>query len=405
METKLWLFLNPFNQTNMSGFLTTLLTRLTPPPFHNPPEYDGLEFRKGIFVFRPAYFQTEALLLGCLVTYIVVFFYGKSQNFRKANKWLDAHLPLLTAQFSSPTNGGLTSDGFSDLFNFSTGRRNVAKLHTIFTLRPRHDIVQMIFQIGRTFVDLEHRYTDDIQLDFTLSSSALPGGCDFVWAIAKKEELRSVKSDRWDLVRCSYYVLSAFLKFCLQTFTKTTENSALPPLVSVMSEYADVTESILKTTNIATVLQNPAVLPYFRSLSITDQPRERPTTGPLSPTEREKHVILSLHAPSSSDAGATLPLVTAVFSFVDVLSKINLRPETKTKLRKVREDLDKDLKEEATREKKEEQEAALEDKKAAKRKIEEDRIARLSAAEQKKILERERKRALRKSQGKVAVRK
>jgi hypothetical protein len=41
------------------------------------------------------------------------------------------------------------------------------------------------------------------------------------------------------------------------------------------------------------------------------------------------------------------------------------------------------------------------DKAAAKRKAIEEKLSKLSAAEQKKVLERERKRALRKTQGRV----
>jgi len=297
----------------------------------------------------------------------------------------DAHLPILEQQFSKPTNEGLTQDGYSDYFNFSTGRRGVTSLHSIFTLRPRHDFLQWAFQIGRTFVDLQYRPRDEIQLDFKL----LPGTLvpDFVWAVVAKDELLSIKDDRWDL-----------------TFTRTSENPKLPPTLSVMSEFADVTDNLLKpfgSFSLSAALSDPAILPYFRSLSVTDQPRDRPATGPLATPEREKHVILSLTAPPPSRAAATAPLVAAAFAFIDCLSKVSLRPETRIKLKKTREDLDRNLKDEAQSDKKEEATQALEDKKAAKRKAEEERVSRLSAVEQKKVIERERKRSIRKQQGKV----
>jgi len=61
---------------------------------------------------------------------------------------------------------------------------------------------------------------------------------------------------------------------------------------------------------------------------------------------------------------------------------MNLRPETRSKMKKVREDVDKEIREEAVKEKKEE---VAEDKKAARRKAELERVSRLSAAEQKKV--------------------
>ncbi|KAF8076408.1 hypothetical protein FPV67DRAFT_1405871 [Lyophyllum atratum] len=375
----------------MASALTKVLAGLTPPPHINPVEYDGLEYRWSVFVFRPALFQLELYLLAGLLVYIAFVTVGISRNSAKVNKWhvthspfrsssnmFNAHIPILEKQFSKPLGKtGLTKDGYSDFFNFSTGRRNVMSLHTVFTLKPRHDFLQWLYQFGRTFVDLQYRPKDDVTLDFRLSAGAL--NQDFVWAVVAKEELLSIKDDRWDL-----------------TFTRTSEISTLPPSLSVMTEYADVTDNLLKPTLLA-ALNDPKVLPYFRSLSVTDQPRIRPE-GPLPASSRQKHVILSLSLPSGH-VEDTAKLVAAIFPFIDSLSTINLRPETKSKLKKTRDELDKDLKADSEKEKKEEQ--AADDKKAAKRKAEAERISKLPAAEQQKILEKERKRILRKSQGKV----
>jgi len=110
-----------------------------------------------------------------------------------------------------------------------------------------------------------------------------------------------------------------------------------------------------------------------------------------------------------------------MFTFIDSLNKVVLRPETKTKLRKTRELLDKEFKEELEREKKEEASAAKEEERIKKRQAENERIAKLSAAEQNKvrrhcrtecasihyfpqIQEKERKKQMRKAQ-KSSVRK
>jgi hypothetical protein len=147
---------------------------------------------------------------------------------------------------------------------------------------------------------------------------------------------------------------------------------------------------------------------------ITDQPRVRP--GVVS-AKREKRVILSLAVPPLADAAISAQLVSAMFGLIDALEKINLRPETKTKIKKARENFAKTLKDEAERDAREE---AADAKLAAKRRAEEERIARLSAAEQQKVilltctisffllipsvhqlLERDRKRNMRKTQGKI----
>ncbi|KAK2466227.1 hypothetical protein APHAL10511_001869 [Amanita phalloides] len=361
-----------------------LLAGLTPPPFVQPIDYDGLEYKWNMFVFRPGQFKAELYLLAAVLFYIVWFKLGAIRNRKKADTWLQAHFPIYEQQFTAASRGGLITDGYSDFFAFSTGRCNVASLHTIFKLRPRHDFLQWAFQTARTFIDLDHNPKDNIQLDFKLAPGTF--AYDLVWAVVAKDELRTIKNDRWDL-----------------TFTKTSENYALSPTLSVMSEYADVTENMLKPIgnfSLINVFGDPKILPYFRSLSVTDQPRQRPL-GPVSAEEREKHVILSLRVPPSSRTGDAAALVTAMFAFVDSLAKFSLHPETKAKLKKSRDELDRSLKVEAEREKKEQLSQAAEDKKAAKRRAEDERVAKLSAAEQQKILEKERKKTLRKSQGKV----
>ncbi|KII95175.1 hypothetical protein PLICRDRAFT_48143 [Plicaturopsis crispa FD-325 SS-3] len=368
----------------MSQLLATVLTRVTPPPFVNPVDYDGPEYRWRFLVFRPELLKQEGVhfLLLAVLVYVAFIFWGRSYNSTLAHAWYNAHLPLLKAQFSAPEASPLTADGNSDLFAYSTGRRGVHALHTIFTLRPRHDFLQYAFQVLRTLIDLQYRPHDEIELDFKLGKGS-EGVHEFVWAVVNKSELKGVKDYRWDL-----------------TFTRTTENPALPASLSVMSEFADVTENLLKSTGLVKALSDPDILPYFRSLSVTDQPRARPS-APIPAANREKHVILSLSAPPASAAHATVPLVGAIFAFIDALPKASssLRPETRTKLRKARDELDKELVEERLKEDREEEE---EKKKAAKKRLEEERVSKLSASEQKKILEREKKRAMKKQQGKIS---
>ncbi|KAG1755672.1 DUF1682-domain-containing protein [Suillus lakei] len=351
----------------MASLLVKILGAMTPPPFVQPTDYDGWEVKWKFLVFRPRLFQNQAYLLTVLLAYVAIAIYGKYVNSKRANSWYNAHLPLFQDQFSSPTTAsGLIADGYTDFFNFSTGRRAIASMHTVFSLRPRQDPLQLIYHFGWQMYDLRY--------------NPIP---DYVWAVLAKDEFASIKDKRWDL-----------------TFTRTADHASLPPSLSVMTEWADVTDNLFKATpalSLTKLLSDPINLKYFKSISVTDQPRERPAV-PLTPAEREKHVILCLAVPPADKAAETIPLVSAMFTFIDGLTKMNLRPETRSKMKKVREDVDKEIREEAVKEKKEE---VAEDKKAARRKAELDRVSRLSAAEQKKIIERDRKRALKRSQGKV----
>ena len=70
----------------------------------------------------------------------------------------------------------------------------------MFTFRPRHDLIQQAFHFGRSLVDVHYRQVDSLELDFRLTPGTAP---ECVWAIVAKDELLSIKDDRWDLVRLS----------------------------------------------------------------------------------------------------------------------------------------------------------------------------------------------------------
>lgn len=63
------------------------IQRITPQtPVNAPREYDGLEWRYKAFVFRPATFSFEAIMLGVLGAYLGLYFLGKSVNNGRAQK-------------------------------------------------------------------------------------------------------------------------------------------------------------------------------------------------------------------------------------------------------------------------------------------------------------------------------
>ena len=95
-------------------------------------------------------------------------------------------------------------DGSSDLFGFSTGRRAVSSLHTVFALRPRHDFFQYAYEVLRGFVDLDWKVVDEVELDFTFQDSANVPEC--IWAVVAKSELKEIKNTRWDLVSAAQVI-------------------------------------------------------------------------------------------------------------------------------------------------------------------------------------------------------
>ena len=125
---------------------------------------------------------------------------------------MNAHKALYESQFTRPLDGGLTKDGYSDMFAFSTGRRALRSLHTVFALRPRHDALQLAFQFAwQNVYDLSYEPRDTLTLEFALADDyAAP---DAVFAIVAKDELPSIRSARWDLVRRPLDSLIALFRF------------------------------------------------------------------------------------------------------------------------------------------------------------------------------------------------
>lgn len=95
-----------------------------------------------------------------------------------------------------------TLDGSSDFFAFSTGRRAISSLHTTITLRPYQDFFQLAYQVIRGIIEITYRAEDEVELDFTFQDSANVPDC--VWGIVAKDELKSIKDSRWDLVSTVY---------------------------------------------------------------------------------------------------------------------------------------------------------------------------------------------------------
>ena len=83
----------------------------------------------------------------------------------------------------------------------------MASLHTVFALRPRHDLLQVIFQFLYGLYDFSYEPSDVVTLDFKLhANTSAPEG---IIAFVHKGELKSIKRERWDLV-CNnlvFYIL------------------------------------------------------------------------------------------------------------------------------------------------------------------------------------------------------
>ncbi len=109
------------------------------------------------------------------------------------------------------------TDGPATHLQYFTGRRNVLSLHIIFSLIPRHNLLEWAYNFARSMFDpafeQQQHVQDEVILDFTLGEGSLgmQGEGPGVWAVVDKSGvLPVIRKERWDAVRWSG-VLAAWM--------------------------------------------------------------------------------------------------------------------------------------------------------------------------------------------------
>ncbi|PWN49003.1 hypothetical protein IE53DRAFT_388791 [Violaceomyces palustris] len=387
--------------------------------------YQGLEYRLGSkFVFRPALFRAEAVLLSVSFLFLLVHLVGKSRNRLLANRWAKAALPILDQEFALVARGAggksksggdddgdiLTWNGGGSALIYASGRRNVESLHALITLKPRHDPMERLYNFlyDTATAETVSSSRDLITLSFTLPQSEPDNLCG-VFGVVDKSELRTTRMGRFDL-----------------SFAKVNENESatssrgISNRWAIMSESNDLTDQILgeegrkgeeqrDRIGLAKLLESEAGQ-RLESLILSDQPSQRPTQGPLKPEQRWRRITATIRLSKvAREVKESVEILQCCLNLSDALCSSNnnrsnggikLKTETINKLKRTRQEVDKELMEEVTKEAREEEE---ERKSEAKRKAEREKLEKLSPAEQARRKEVERKRQLRKAQGKQAV--
>jgi len=202
----------------------------------------------------------------------------------------------------------------------------------------------------------------------------------FVWAVVNKETMKQLRDDRYDV-----------------SITTTKDTPRLPSWATVMSESAEITDFLL-TSELIKAIEDAGDL--LNHLIITDQPIDQPLK--LDETVPKKRIYLSMRIPSSGDYSKVLPLFQYFVRLTDLLVQgAHFRPEVLRKVRTTRDDTIRKLQKADEEEKAEERNVEREKAKKLKRGLE---LKNLDAKGQKKYLEKEKEREMRKSQKKMTAR-
>ncbi|KAL2870809.1 CCDC47 family protein [Aspergillus lucknowensis] len=354
----------------------------------------------------PKDFMQEAMVLPIILLIILFHFWGTRKNRRRAKEWVTAHASALRNEFAvvgfdgiqqlddSPVtvDSILKENSAQDFSVYATGRQNVAFLDVAIKMPKRaNPVTYWMDQVFAFFFDswpapeesyqatvytFDGKENDLVPVPQNTSSLKVNNSTydGFIWAIVHKNHMRSFRNDRYD---------------ASMTFTK--DNAKLPQWVTVMTESAEITDTLLTPELIQAVEQAGN---SFKYLIVTDQPTDKPTKIEETTPRKRVQLCLSL-ASSASGYAPSLPLFNQFLRFPDRLVSVgHFRPEVMRKIRNVRDEEIKKLRRLDEQEKAEERKLAAEKLKKEER---ERTLRGMTAEEQRKFLEREREKEQRRS--------
>ncbi|PNY27910.1 Endoplasmic reticulum membrane protein [Tolypocladium capitatum] len=359
-------------------------------------------------------FRIEGLILAVSAVLFLFHILGARANRSRARAWIRAHAPVLKSEFALVGFGGvptMDADVSPDtllreksLFEFATyasGRQNTAFMDVNITLAKRFNPLMNVVETGLSFfTDMFAAPTDTLEASLypfdgkeNLTVPSVPGSAEiraakdakstyegFVWAVVNKDCMQKLREDRYDV-----------------SLTSTKDHPKLPNWLSIMSENSEITNTLLTAELIAAVV---AAGDVFEHLVISDQPMEQPKT--LDDTNPRKRLFLKYRLPSDGSYDNLLPLFSYFLRLPDMLvQSAQFRPEVTKKVRATREAMVAHIKKAFEEERNEERQYEKEKARKAKRDAE---LKGLDAKAQKKYLEKEKEKELRRSQKKMTQR-
>ncbi|KAJ1814771.1 hypothetical protein LPJ56_004759, partial [Coemansia sp. RSA 2599] len=316
-----------------------------------------------------ANYKTEVMLVVLAVGLVANYFYGSRTNAALSRAWEKPVAEVLRENFSVVGDGArvLEWDSAADMLFYASGRRHCKFAQGHLMLKARQDALALLN-------DLAANNQEKLEIEVALNDDEANG---FVFAVVPRKRSKAISRDRYDIA----------------TFAKAAGGDAVSPKLVILSESADVTSQLLDS-GLGDLLADPDAL--LEELVISDSPAEKPESHDF---KREKKLAAVIRLPPVSDANVQRFRETLAFVFylVDfVCDGMALRPETVRKLSKAREDAFKEFARMAEQEKQD----ALAKTLAEKRRIELEEVSKMSPEQRRKWEEKDRKRQLKKEQGK-----
>ncbi|CAO3645545.1 unnamed protein product [Mucor fragilis] len=321
-------------------------------------------------------FQMEIVLVSVFFLYFLTWLRGKKANLNRAKGWLNGQVDYLQSQFAlvgdkkSNDQSILMMDGPADYLLYTTGRRNVQFGHWWLKLKPRNDLLTYFSTtVLSKLTSATKPATDRVELKLHLDKGLTE---KFVVGVVRKDLATEVFKKRFDLNRVGKIASNKAISSSEYTIYAETQKLADSILTSKVTDIINKSDGRLE------------------SLIISSLPDEEPELF-----ETDGYITISLNFLMPTSAGFD-PLVELVGDLPDAISQLRLTGDVKTKINKNREELGKEFAKKLAADRAEE----LAQKKAEAKRAEEERVKKLSPAEQRKWEEKERARNMKKQQKK-----
>jgi len=231
---------------------------------------------------QPSDFLQEAIILPFVFIVLAIHVWGLRRNKQKARDWARHHVPAIEFEYAKvgfedtitdekvDPDSAIRANTSFEYSTYATGRSNVAFTDFNLTLVKRYNplmilgenVIALLFEgIPPTVERMEatsHTF-DNKESDFlgAAPKSANSAYDGFVWAVVNKRMLKRLRDDRYDI-----------------SLTTTKDHPKLPVWVTVMTESAEITDTML-TPDLIKAIEDAGDL--FDALIVSDQPFERPS--------------------------------------------------------------------------------------------------------------------------------
>jgi hypothetical protein len=235
-------------------------------------------------------FKLEMYILPFVLVVVALHLWGTRKNRRIATKWIKVHAPTLQQEFAQVGYIRASDDEVANLeaakienmvrekkadeyMTYATGRQNVAFVDFKLTLAKRYNPLmrfgeQAIAMFFEGFPAPQERleatlYTFDGREDKIVPGFGKGEGKKgnstydgFVFAVLHKDLMKRLREDRYDL-----------------SLTATKDHAKLPIWTTVMSENAEITDTLLTPELIKAINEAGD---NFEALVVSDQPMDQP---------------------------------------------------------------------------------------------------------------------------------